>query len=77
MIILRPLHCDVLVSSSETQLRREFLSVVVVASESAGVPSTPLRAGSSLRRAIPRGFVQDDKIGGRRRLSIGLGALDG
>jgi hypothetical protein len=39
--------------------------VVVMASGSTEVPSASLGAGSSLRRAIPRGFVQDDKIGER------------
>jgi hypothetical protein len=46
-----------------TRLGRELLAVAVMASGSTGVPSTALRAGSSLRRAIPDGLVQDDKLG--------------
>ena len=56
MIILRPMHCDVLVSSSDSdsaQSRREFLA------EAVGIEDD---RGPSLRRAIPRGFVQDDKM---------------
>jgi hypothetical protein len=61
MIIQRPMHCDVLVSSSDSaQAWREFL---------AGAVGIEDDRGPSLRRAIPRCFVQDDKVGRRRRLS--------
>jgi hypothetical protein len=52
-------------SSSMGTQWREFLAVVVMASGSAGVASASLGAGSSLRRAIPRDFVQDDLVGPR------------
>ena len=62
-----------------THSRSRTPSEPVVTSRRAEVPSAPLGAGSSLRRAIPRGFVQDDKWGesgiGVSAVPTGLGSL--